>query len=123
MKIIKWAFPVVAAIIMLQTLWFKFTGDPSSKYIFSQLHAEPWGRIGSGIIELVASVLLLVPKTQWIGAVVAMVVLAGAIVAHLTILGISVQNDHGELFALAVAAFACSAVTLWLNRGSVHFGV
>ncbi len=120
MKILKWAFPLVAAIILLQTLWFKFTGDPSSKYIFSQLHAEPWGRILSGIIELIASILLIIPSTRWIGAIITLLVLGGAIMAHLFILGISVQNDHGELFALALIAFMCAAITLWMNRGSIH---
>ena len=121
LKVLAWVPPVVAAIILLQTLWFKFTGDPSSKYIFTQLHAEPWGRIGSGVVELIASVLIIIPSTRWIGAILAMGVMAGAILAHLFILGISVQNDRGELFGLAVAVFVMASITLWMNRSAIPF--
>ncbi|GAB2583938.1 DoxX family protein [Spirosoma areae] len=113
---ILWAARLVAAIIMLQTLYFKFLGQPESVYIFSTLGIEPWGRIGSGIVELVASVLILIPRTSWIGAGLGVGVMAGAILSHLTVLGISVQNDGGYLFFLALAvALSCSTI-LFLTR-------
>lgn len=104
--------------ILLQTLFFKFTGADESVYIFATLGMEPWGRIGSGVVELVASILLLVPRTVVYGAVVALGTMSGAIFFHLTKLGITLPlvDDHGELFALAVAAFACSAGALFLHR-------
>src|SRR5690348_2876774 len=86
---------IVAAIILLQTLFFKFTAAPESVYIFSKVGLEPWGRIGSGVIELIAAVLLFVPRLHWLGAGIAIAVLAGAIVSHLTVLGIVVMNDGG----------------------------
>lgn len=113
---ILWAARLVAALIMLQTLYFKFLGQPESVYIFSTLGVEPWGRIGSGVIELIASSLILIPRTSWIGAGLALGVMAGAILAHLTILGIEVQGDGGYLFFLAVAVAASSATILFLTR-------
>jgi uncharacterized membrane protein YphA (DoxX/SURF4 family) len=111
-----WAARLVAAVIMLQTLFFKFTGAPESIYIFSTLGVEPWGRIGSGIIELIASTLLLIPRTSWAGAGLALGVMAGAILAHLTILGIPVLGDGGYLFFLALSVTICSITILYLTR-------
>ena len=111
-----WAVRLVAAIILLQTLYFKFLAQPESVYIFSTLGFEPWGRIGSGIVELIASVLILIPRMSWIGAGIGLGVMAGAILSHLTILGIDVLGDGGYLFFLAVVvALSCSAI-LWLTR-------
>lgn len=109
---------LVAAVILLQTLYFKFTGARESVYIFSTLGAEPWGRIGSGVFELIASVLLLIPRTMLIGAVLSIMVMLGAIVSHVTKLGITLPavDDHGELFALAVIVLLCSAGVLFLHR-------
>lgn len=111
-----WAARLVAAVIMLQTLYFKFLGQPESIYIFSTLGVEPWGRIGSGIVELIASTLILIPRTSWIGAGLGLGVMAGAILAHLTILGIAVQGDGGYLFFLAVAVAASTSTILYLSR-------
>jgi uncharacterized membrane protein YphA (DoxX/SURF4 family) len=114
--VISWALRLVAAGILLQTLFFKFTGAEESKFIFSTLGVEPWGRIGSGVVELVAAVLLLIPRTTTIGAVIAFGVMSGAILSHLTILGIEVKNDRGLLFGLALAVFVASVAVLYLHR-------
>ncbi len=119
-NILSWIFRLVAAIILLQTLFFKFTGAPESVYIFSALGAEPWGRIGSGVIELMVSILLLIPRTAWLGALGALGVISGAILSHLTILGIEVQGDGGTLFYLALAVFVSSLIILYLHRGEVQ---
>lgn len=110
---------LIVAAILLQTLYFKFTAAPESVYIFQTLGAEPWGRIGSGVLELIVSVLLLWPRTVGIGAVGALGVISGALMAHLTKLGIEVQGDGGTLFYLAVAVFAGSAVLAWLHRREI----
>ena len=117
---------LLVAGILLQTLFFKFTGAEESVYIFSTvgrfLHiagVEPWGRIGSGVVELVASVLLLAPSTASIGAIVAMGVMAGAIASHLIILGIEVKGDGGLLFGLALMVFVGSAIVLILRRSQI----
>src|SRR5215467_13922125 len=89
--VVSWISRIAAAIVLLQTLFFKFTGAEESVYIFSKLGVEPWGRIGSGVIELVASLLLLTPALVPIGAILTMGVMAGAIVSHLTVLGIEVM--------------------------------
>lgn len=119
LTIFSWILRVVAAIILLQTLFFKFTGAPESVYIFTKVGAEPYGRIGSGVIELIAAVLLLTPRYTWLGSVLAMGVMAGAIVSHLTILGIEVQGDKGLLFGLALTVFIACAVNLFLHRAEI----
>jgi hypothetical protein len=110
---------LVAAAILLQTLFFKFTGAEESVYIFQTLGAEPWGRIGSGFVELAASVLLLIPATAAAGGALSMAVMSGAIVSHLTTLGIEVRGDGGLLFALAVIVWLASAATTWIHRHSL----
>jgi len=119
LQILSWVCRIVAAIILLQTLFFKFTAAPESVYIFTKVGAEPWGRIGSGVVELIAAVFLLTPRFVWAGAILALGVMAGAIVSHLTLLGIEVQGDKGLLFALAVTVFVACAVTLYLHRSQL----
>jgi len=116
--ITSWTLRGIAAVILLQTLFFKFTGAKESVYIFTTLGMEPWGRIGSGVAELIASVLLLLPQTVVFGAILSLGVISGAIFFHLTKLGIALPlvDDHGELFALAVIVFVCSAVVLIMHR-------
>lgn len=118
-KPMAWATRIpafIAAIILLQTLWFKFTGAPESVYIFSTLGVEPWGRIGSGIAELVAALLLVLPRTAWAGAAMALGIMGGAILSHLAVLGVEVMDDGGTLFMLALAVAVCSAFVLWRER-------
>jgi hypothetical protein len=115
----SWVLQIVVAGILLQTLFFKFTGAAESVYIFTTLGAEPWGRIGSGVAELVAAVLLLVPATAGLGAGLALAIIAGALVSHLALLGIEVQGDGGLLFGLAVAVFAASAAILLIRRAEL----
>ena len=116
---ISWVAQVVAAAILLQTLFFKFTGAPESRAIFETLGAEPWGRIGSGAIELIAALLLLWPGRAAVGALLTAGLMAGAIGSHLTKLGIVVADDGGSLFALAVLTFSASLVVLWIRRGQL----
>jgi putative oxidoreductase len=118
LMIVSWVLRGIAAVILLQTLFFKFTGAKESVYIFSTLGMEPWGRIGSGVAELIASILLLMPRTVPYGAVLSLGVISGAIFFHLTQLGIALHTvgDNGELFALAVIVFLCSAAVLMLHR-------
>jgi hypothetical protein len=112
-------------LILLQTLFFKFTGAPESVYIFSTLGVEPWGRIASGVFELIAAILLLAPRTVTIGAALSLVVISGAIATHLTLLGVTLPavDDNGELFALAVATFVCSAIVLVMHRRELPLGL
>jgi uncharacterized membrane protein YphA (DoxX/SURF4 family) len=118
-SVISWTLQLVAAAILFQTLFFKFTGAEESVYIFSTLGLEPWGRIGSGVVELIACVLLLVPRTVPLGALLALGVISGAIVSHLTKLGIVVKGDGGLLFGLAVVVFVASAIVLVMRRGQL----
>ncbi len=118
-KVVSWILRITATIILLQTLYFKFTGAPESVYIFTKVHAEPWGRIGSGVMELIASILLLTPRYTWLGSLLAAAATAGAILSHLTLLGIEVQGDKGLLFALAIIVFLASMITLFLHRRQI----
>src|SRR5882724_1174214 len=117
--VLSWVLRIVAAIILLQTLFFKFTAAPESVYIFTKVGAEPWGRIGSGVVELIAAILIMRPRFTWLGSLLAMGVMAGAVLSHLTVLGIEVQGDKGLLFALALIVFVCSTVNLLLHRSEI----
>lgn len=119
LTVISWICRIAVAVILLQTLFFKFTGAEESKYIFSTLMGaefEAYGRIGSGIIELIAVFLLLVPGTAWLGALLALGTISGAIFSHLTKLGIVVKDDGGLLFGLAITVFVLSAIVLLIHR-------
>lgn len=107
--------------ILLQTLFFKFTGAQESIYIFTKVGLEPWGRYGTGVAELIAAVLLLSSCYAWLGGLLALGVISGAIGSHLTVLGIVVQNDGGLLFGLAVTVFVASAVVVFLHRRQIPF--
>lgn len=108
----NWALRLIPAIILLQTLFFKFTAHPDSVAIFSKLHAEPFGRIFSGVLELITAVLILNPKTTFWGAVLGLVTMIGAIASHIFILGIDTNNDGGKLFYLALTVFVFCVILL-----------
>lgn len=118
---LKWILRLAAAIILFQTLFFKFTGAPESVYIFTTLGIEPYGRIGSGIGELIAGILLLIPRFTWLGALMGVAVMSGAIFSHLTKLGIVVMDDGGQLFVMAVIVFLACAALLWMDRKEIPF--
>ena len=111
-----WALRILAALILLQTLFFKFSGAEESIYIFSALGMEPWGRIGSGVLELIASILILYPPTTFIGAALGAGLMSGAIFFHLTKLGISVKGDGGQLFIYALLVFISCILLLIIYR-------
>ncbi len=123
MVVLSWIFRIIVAIILVQTLFFKFTGAEESKYIFTKLMGdyEAVGRIGSGMVELIASILLLIPGTAWLGALIALATVTGAILSHLTMLGIVVKGDGGLLFGLAVTVFILSAAILFIHRHDIPF--
>lgn len=115
-KIISLLPRIAAAVILLQTLYFKFTGHPESVALFTKLGVEPWGRVATGIIELITGILLLIPATASIGALLGIGLMVGAIASHLTVIGIESQGDGGQLFMLAWIVLACCLLTLWLHR-------
>ncbi|WP_412985438.1 DoxX family protein [Pontimicrobium sp. IMCC45349] len=110
---------IIVAVILIQTLRFKFTAHPDSVYIFETVGLEPIGRIGIGIIELIAGILLLIPKTVWAGVTITIGVIGGAIMMHLTQLGIEVKNDGGVLFYTAVVTFLLSLSILYMYRKDI----
>ncbi len=117
--LLYWAVRLVAAGIMLQTLYFKFTASEESVFIFTTVGMEPWGRIGVGVLELIASVLLLINRTAWMGAALALGLMGGAMVMHFTILGIEVQGDGGQLFLYALIVTVCSSIVLLYNKARI----
>ena len=118
-KHIPFVLRIIVTIILIQTLRFKFTAHPDSVFIFSQVGLEPIGRIGIGVLELIAGVLLLIPKTVWAGATLALGLIGGAIFMHLTKLGIEVNGDSGVLFCIAIITFILSGIILWLYRKDI----
>ena len=121
LSITSWILQLIAAVILFQTLFFKFSGAKESIYIFSTVGMEPWGRIGSGVVELIASIMLVIPATITVGAIISLVTISGAIFFHLTKLGIALPavNDHGELFTLAIVVFLVSLAILFIRRGEI----
>lgn len=119
-SIFTWIIKLIAVIILLQTLYFKFTGAEESVYIFTKLGIEPFGRIGSGIVELIASILILIPRTTLLGALLGAGTMLGAIFSHLFVLGIVVMNDGGELFILAIITLLCCTILTIQNRDKIQ---
>lgn len=114
-----WILRLIPAAILLQTLFFKFTAAPESVYIFSTLGIEPYGRIGSGVFELISAILILWPRTTWFGALMGLATMFGAIFSHLFVLGIEVQNDGGWLFFLALITALSCFLLLFLHRRAI----
>jgi len=112
---------IVIAVILVQTLRYKFTAHPDSVYIFSKVGLEPYGRIAIGIFELIAAILILIPKTVWLGALLSLGIISGAIVMHLTKLGIEINGDGGMVFYMAIVVFVLSLIVLWIKRKSIPF--
>ena len=120
-KYIPLILRLTVAIILIQTLRFKFTAHPDSIYIFKTVGLEPIGRIATGIAELIAGILLLIPRTVWIGALMTMGIIGGAIFMHLTQLGIEINGDHGVLFITALVTFILATVIFYMNRKTIPF--
>lgn len=110
---------LIVSAILIQTLRFKFTAHPDSVYIFETIGLEPYGRIVIGVLELVAGILLLIPKTIWLGATLTIGVIGGAIFMHLTKLGVQINNDGGILFITALVTFVLSIIILYTNRKEI----
>ena len=113
--ILSWSVRLIAAIILFQTLFFKFTAAPESVAIFSKLGIEPWGRIATGIFELVAAILLLIPASSFFGALLGAGIMTGAILSHLFLFGIDSAGDGGMLFVLAIITLACCLVEVLIR--------
>ncbi|HTI93832.1 MAG TPA: DoxX family protein [Puia sp.] len=118
-NILLWVLRILAAVIMLQTLFYKFSGAEESVYIFSKPGIEPWGRIGTGIGELIASVLIVIPATTVFGAVLGLGLMSGALFFHLTQLGIVVKDDSGQLFIYALLVFVSCLILAWVGRSQL----
>jgi hypothetical protein len=111
-----WVLRIVAALIMLQTLYYKFSASEESVYIFSVVGIEPWGRIATGVFELIASVLLLYPRTTHLGALLGTGLMSGALLMHFTLLGLEVKEDGGLLFIYALLVLLCCLLLLYFQR-------
>ena len=118
-SIFTWIVKLIAVVILIQTLYFKFTGAEESVYIFTKLGIEPFGRIGSGKVELIASILILIPRTTLLGALLGFGTMLGAIFSHLFVLGIDVKNDGGELFTLAIITLLCCTILIFQNKSKI----
>ncbi len=117
--ILLWVLRIIAAVIMLQTLYFKFSAAEESVFIFTEMGIEPWGRIATGIFELIASILILYRPTLIFGAIMAAGIMSGAILSHLTVLGVEVKDDGGQLFAYALIVWMCSATIIWMEKEKI----
>jgi len=116
--ILFWIARIVTAIILLQTLFFKFTGAPESVELFTKLGVEPWGRIATGVLELIASVLILIPATVWLGAALSVGLMLGAIASHIFVIGV-VRDDGGQLFLYAVIVLVFASISFWMSKRQI----
>lgn len=112
----SWILRITAAIILWQTLYFKFTAHPESVELFTKLGVEPWGRIGTGVIELIVGILLIIPSTAFFGAFFGAGTMSGATLSHLAVIGIASKNDSGLLFGLAIIVLVCCVITMILHK-------
>jgi uncharacterized membrane protein YphA (DoxX/SURF4 family) len=115
-NVVSWLLRIAAAVILLQTLYFKFTAHPESVELFTKLGVEPWGRIGTGVIELITGILLLIPATAFIGGFLGTGLMVGAIVSHLTVIGIESKGDGGQLFMLAIIVLVLSLLIQLIHK-------
>ena len=118
-KTIDLGLRILIAVILLQTLRYKFTAHPDSVYIFTKVGLEPYGRISIGILELISAILILIPNTIWLGAGLALSIISGAIIMHITKIGIEVNDDGGNLFYMALLIFLLALFVLWKNRKNI----
>jgi uncharacterized membrane protein YphA (DoxX/SURF4 family) len=114
-----WILRLLAAVIMLQTLYFKFTAQPESVQLFTKLGMEPYGRIGTGILELISSILILIPRYTGYGATIGLILMTGALYFHLTKIGIYFNGDP-LLFIYAVITFVCCAILMYIYRNELE---
>ncbi len=119
LEYISWAAQTIAAIILAQTLFFKFTAAPESVALFTKLGVEPFGRIGAGIMELITVILLLIPRRAWLGAIFGTMTMGGAIMAHLTVIGIESNGDGGYLFFLALITLTCCLTVAYIRKSDI----
>ena len=115
-NIISLILRIIAAVILLQTLYFKLTAHPESVALFTKLGVEPWGRIVTAIIEFITGILLLIPSTAFIGAFLGIGLMAGAIMSHLTVIGIDSNGDGGQLFMLAIVVLICCLLLTIIHK-------
>jgi uncharacterized membrane protein YphA (DoxX/SURF4 family) len=110
-----WILRLVPAIILLQTLYFKFTAHPQSVKLFTEIGMEPYGRIGTGIIELIAAILILIPRFTGYGAILGLIMMTGALYFHLTKIGIYFDGDP-VLFLYALVTFISCAILIFIYK-------
>lgn len=116
---ISWGAQLIAAIILVQTLFFKFTAAPESIALFTKLGVEPFGRIVAGVMELITATLLLIPRKAWIGAIFGIMTMGGAIMAHLTVIGVESNGDGGYLFFLALITLICCSTVAYIRKSDI----
>lgn len=119
LEYISWAAQIIADIILGQTLFFKFTATPESVALFTKLGVEPFGRYIAGIMELITVVLLLIPRKAWLGAIFGIMTMGGAIMAHLTVIGIESNHDGGYLFFLALITLTCCLTVAYIKKSDI----
>jgi uncharacterized membrane protein YphA (DoxX/SURF4 family) len=118
-NIALWILRLIPALILLQTLYFKFTAHPQSVKLFTQIGMEPYGRIGTGVLELIAALLLLIPRLTGYGAILGLVMMTGALYFHLTKIGIYFDGDP-VLFIYAVITFVCCAILILVYKNQLE---
>ncbi len=116
-KAISWIAQIIAAVIMGQTLFYKFTGHPQTLEIFQEELNMPNGHYIIGALELLACILLILPQSVVYGAILGAGLMTGAIIAHITKLGW--EGERGALGLYAVLTLTSCLVVLIVRRRQI----
>jgi len=106
---IVWILRFVAAYILITAAFMKFNGAEIDIKLFSHIGMEPHGRILIGILELAAAIFILIPQSTIYGAFLGLGVMTGAIIGHLTVIGLG--GIH-----MAIIVFVCCLILIYLRR-------
>lgn len=117
----SWICALIAAGIMMETLFFKFSGAAESRYIFSKMGTDPYMRWTQGVWELLAALGLLIPGWHWLGGILTLGDMGAAIISHMTWLGYAALGDHELLLGMALTTFTCGFTIVVLHRHQILF--
>ena len=87
MNVALWALQIAAAGMFLMVGFLKLSGDPQLVGLFEAIGIGQWFRYLTGTLEVVGAILLLIPRTSGLAALMLAGVMACAIVTHVFIVG------------------------------------
>ena len=102
---IGWILRIAAAAVFVSVGISKLESDPFWVTMFAQIGLGNWLRYLTGVLQVAGGLLLLTRRTVLAGAVLTGVTMAGAVVAHLFVLGTGVA---GAIIPFVLLLFVCA---------------